>query len=87
VPFYVVGPTSTIDLSIPTGDDIEIEMRSADEVTHLMGMQLTPDHTPAANPAFDITPAQLITAIITEQGIAHPPFASALARFVHDRGY
>jgi methylthioribose-1-phosphate isomerase len=79
VPFYVACPTSTIDLSIKSGDEIEIEQRPADEVTFLGEVQLTPDGVSASNPAFDITPARYITAIITERGIAYPPYEESLA--------
>jgi methylthioribose-1-phosphate isomerase len=80
VPFYSVGPTSTLDLDTQTGDDIPIEERSADEVTHVGAQQITPDDAKVANPAFDVTPAQYITAIITEKGIARPPYQESLAR-------
>ncbi|MDX1414506.1 MAG: S-methyl-5-thioribose-1-phosphate isomerase [Candidatus Promineifilaceae bacterium] len=79
VPFYVAAPTTTIDMQTDTGDDIEIEERPGDEVTHVGTWQITPDDTPVANPAFDITPAKYITAIITEKGIAYPPFKKSIA--------
>lgn len=82
VPFYVAAPTTTIDMSTPTGDDIEIEERPADEVTHVGESQITPDDTPVANPAFDVTPARYITAIITERGIAYPPFEESLKKLM-----
>jgi methylthioribose-1-phosphate isomerase len=82
VPFYVVGPTSTIDMSIRNGEAIEIEQRSADEVTHIGGIQITPDGAAVANPAFDVTPAQYITAIITERGILWPPFTESLMQIM-----
>ena len=78
VPFYVVGPTSTIDLSLPSGNLIPIEERPTDEVTHIGDYNIAPKGSPAANPAFDITPAQYITGIITEKGIARPPFEQSL---------
>ncbi|MGH9775128.1 MAG: S-methyl-5-thioribose-1-phosphate isomerase [Candidatus Acidiferrales bacterium] len=77
VPFYVAAPISTLDLSIPSGDRIPIEERSAEEVTHLAGQRIAPD-VPAAHPAFDVTPARFIAAIITERGIARAPFADSL---------
>ncbi len=77
VPFYVAAPVSTLDLSMRSGDDIPIEQRSADEVTHLAGTRIAPD-VPAAHPAFDVTPARLIAAIITEQGVARPPYETSL---------
>ncbi|MCB9161835.1 MAG: S-methyl-5-thioribose-1-phosphate isomerase [Caldilineaceae bacterium] len=82
VPFYVAAPTSTIDLATPTGDDIAIEERPAAEVTTIGGVQVTPDGANVANPAFDVTPAQYITAIITEMGIAYPPYTESLAALV-----
>ncbi len=74
VPFYVCGPTSTIDLNTPRGEQIHIEQRPDEEVTHIAGQPLAPAGSPAFNPAFDITPAELISAIITEGGVARPPF-------------
>jgi methylthioribose-1-phosphate isomerase len=79
VPFYVVGPTSTIDMSVASGDEIEIESRPADEVSRVLSCRITPEGSPVANPAFDITPARYITAIITEQGVAYPPYEESLA--------
>lgn len=72
IPFYVAAPTSTIDMSIATGDEIVIEERSAEEMTHIDGCPIAPIGVSVINPAFDITPAELITAIITEQGIEEP---------------
>lgn len=86
VPFYVVGPTSTIDMSICSGDEINIEERPAEEVAFIAGNQITPEGAPVANPAFDVTPAQYITAIITEQGIARPPYTESLARIMSPKG-
>jgi methylthioribose-1-phosphate isomerase len=79
VPFYVVGPTSTIDMDVLTGDEIEIESRPDSEVSHALSCRITPKGSPIANPAFDITPAHYITAIITERGIAYPPYDESLA--------
>jgi methylthioribose-1-phosphate isomerase len=79
VPFYVAAPISTLDLSIPSGESIPIEERPAEEVTHIRGIQIAPD-VEAAHPAFDVTPARLITAIITECGVATPPYGDSLAR-------
>ena len=73
IPFIVAGPTSTIDASIASGDEIVIEERSPDEVRHAGGALLTGADTPCRNPAFDVTPAQLVTALVTERGIASPP--------------
>jgi len=78
VPFYVVGPTSTVDISLASGDLITIEQRPAEEVTHILGAQITPDGVTAENPAFDVTPAEIITAIITERGVVYPPFEENL---------
>lgn len=82
VPFYVAAPTSTIDLSIPSGDEIPIEERSAEEITHVGAERIVPEGSPVLNYAFDVTPAHLITAIITEVGIAYPPFEASLARLL-----
>ncbi len=73
IPFIVAGPTSTIDASIASGEEIVIEERSMDEVRHAGGALLTGADTPCRNPAFDITPAELVTALVTERGIASPP--------------
>lgn len=78
VPFYVAAPISTLDLSMPSGDHIPIEERSAEEVTHVAGVRMSPD-VPAAHPAFDVTPARLIAAIITERGVARAPYEGSLA--------
>ncbi len=79
VPFYVVGPTSTIDMDITHGDAIPIESRPEREVTQVLDCRIAPEGARAANPAFDVTPAAFITAIITEKGIAYPPFETSLA--------
>ncbi|PYX96725.1 MAG: S-methyl-5-thioribose-1-phosphate isomerase [Acidobacteria bacterium] len=78
IPFYVAAPWSTIDLATPDGDHIPIEERSAREVTHLAGKQLTPDGIRVENPAFDVTPRRYVTAIITERGIARAPYGESL---------
>jgi methylthioribose-1-phosphate isomerase len=78
IPFYVAAPLSTIDLSTADGAHIPIEERSAREVTHLGGNQLTPDGALIRNPAFDVTPHDLITGIITERGIFHAPYVDSL---------
>jgi methylthioribose-1-phosphate isomerase len=77
VPFYIAAPVSTFDLSIPDGDHIPIEERSALEVTHLQGLRIAPD-VHAAHPAFDVTPARYIAAIFTERGVARAPYITAL---------
>jgi methylthioribose-1-phosphate isomerase len=78
IPFYVAAPTSTIDTSLQSGDDIPIEQRDPLEVTHLAGQFLAPEGVQAAHPAFDVTPHALITASITERGITEPPFEPSL---------
>lgn len=85
VPFYVAAPSSTIDLSTANGDDIEIENREEQEVTEFEGWPIAPKGSSAFNPAFDVTPARLITAIITEFGIAYPPFEESLANFHNNK--
>jgi methylthioribose-1-phosphate isomerase len=74
IPFYVAAPTSTLDLSIASGKQIPIEERAADEVTHPRGTQIAPNGVEVMNPAFDVTPAHLVTAIITEKGVVRPPY-------------
>jgi methylthioribose-1-phosphate isomerase len=80
IPFYVAAPTSTIDSSIASGDKIPIEERNPQEVTHIQGVPLAPDGVKAANPAFDITPHNYISAIITEKGIIKEPYEKELAK-------
>lgn len=80
IPFYVAAPSSTIDLSLASGDEIPIEERSPDEVTHLHGTPIAPIGVRAAHPAFDVTPHTLITALITERGVHYAPFADELRR-------
>ena len=82
VPFYVACPTSTLDLNTPDGDAIPIEERDAREVSHICGQAVCPEGTAIFNPAFDITPAELITAIITEKGVIRPPYGPALAALI-----
>ncbi len=79
VPFYVVAPVSTIDIETARGGDIVIEERDADEVTSFASARTAPDATAARNPAFDVTPAHLITAIVTERGVLRAPYAPAIA--------
>jgi methylthioribose-1-phosphate isomerase len=78
VPFYIAAPVSTFDLSIPDGDHIPIEERSAAEVTKLQGVQIAPAGVHAAHPAFDVTPARYIAAIFTERGVARAPYTESL---------
>ncbi|MCZ6746872.1 MAG: S-methyl-5-thioribose-1-phosphate isomerase [Acidobacteria bacterium] len=82
VPFYVAAPTTTVDLDTPSGDTIPIEERDQAEITHLGGVRLAPEGIQVANPAFDVTPARLVTAIITETGVARPPYTESLAALV-----
>jgi methylthioribose-1-phosphate isomerase len=82
IPFYVAAPTSTIDLELPSGDEVPIEQRDPEEVTSLAGRSLAPDGVRAAHPAFDVTPHDLVTAIITENGVVEPPFETNLRRAV-----
>jgi methylthioribose-1-phosphate isomerase len=78
VPFYPVVPTSTIDLSIASGDQVPIEERDTQEVTHIQRQSIAPQGVKAANPAFDVTPFRYVTGIITEHGIVYPPFRKGL---------
>ena len=78
VPFFVAAPISTLDLSLASGDEIPIEQRAASEVTHVFGVQVAPDGTSVQNPAFDVTPARYVTAIITERGVARAPYGDSL---------
>jgi len=83
VPFYCVAPTSTVDLRTPSGDQIPIEERDPNEVLYVDGVRIAPEGVQAANPAFDITPNRLVTAIVTEKGIVYPPFVENLAKVVN----
>jgi methylthioribose-1-phosphate isomerase len=85
-PFYVAAPRSTIDLATPDGAGIPIEERNAREVTHVGASRLTPDGAQVRNPAFDVTPAKYVTAIVTECGIARPPFEESLRALVNLHG-
>ncbi|MGE5569516.1 MAG: S-methyl-5-thioribose-1-phosphate isomerase [Rhodospirillales bacterium] len=78
VPFYVAAPVSTLDLTLASGDLIPIEQRPAQEVTHVFGVPIAPEGVPVENPAFDVTPNRYVTAIITERGIARPPYTESL---------
>ena len=78
IPFYVAAPFNTIDLETATGEGIPIEQRNAREVTHSNGIQMTPDGVGIENPAFDVTPAKYITAIITERGVLRAPFGESI---------
>ena len=78
IPFYVAAPISTVDLDTPDGNGIPIEQRNAREVTHIAGKQMVPDGVQIENPAFDVTPAKYVNAIITERGIARAPYEQSL---------
>ncbi len=78
VPFYVAAPISTLDLTLASGDQIPIEQRSRSEVTHVFGVPVAPEAVQVENPAFDVTPNRYVTAIITERGVARPPYTESL---------
>jgi methylthioribose-1-phosphate isomerase len=80
IPFYIAAPTSTIDVTLPTGKEIPVEERAPEEVTHFRGARVTPKEVKALNPAFDITPHDLIHGIITEKGLIRKPFEKNLKR-------
>ena len=82
VPFYVAAPISTLDLSFASGDQIPIEQRAASEVTHVQGVPVAPEGTTVENPAFDVTPNRYVTAIVTERGVARPPYLESLRKLV-----
>jgi methylthioribose-1-phosphate isomerase len=77
VPFYVAAPFSTIDCALPDGNGIPIEQRPAAEMTHVNGVRVAPEGIDVLNPAFDVTPAELITGFITDRGLMRPPFRIA----------
>ena len=80
IPFYVAAPLSTVDLNCPTGDDIPIEEREPREITHVRDIQLAPEGIGVSNYAFDVTPNELVTAIITEKGVARAPYTESLKK-------
>jgi len=82
IPFYVAAPISTVDLETPDGSQIPIEQRNAKEVTHIAGKQMVPEGVAIENPAFDVTPAKYVAAIITERGIARAPYDASLRKLV-----
>lgn len=86
VPFYVAAPVSTFDLTLPSGDSIPIEQRSAEEVTHVFGVPVAPENIAVENPAFDVTPARYVTAIISERGVARAPYEESLKRLAEMKG-
>jgi methylthioribose-1-phosphate isomerase len=83
IPFYVAGPTSSIDVDCPSGKDIPIEQRDPKEVTHIFGKALAPKGMRVFNPAFDVTPQDLVSAIITEKGVIHPPYQQNIRTHVN----
>src|SRR5689334_1268190 len=84
IPFYVAAPISTVDLATADGSGIPIEQRNAREVTHIAGRQMVPDGVGVENPAFDVTPAKYVTAIITERGIARAPYEDSLRKLAEE---
>jgi methylthioribose-1-phosphate isomerase len=86
VPFYVAAPISTIDLQTADGGAIRIEERDTDEVTRPFGLAIVPDGVIAANPAFDVTPAELVTALVTERGVVRDPDEAGLRALLADEG-
>jgi methylthioribose-1-phosphate isomerase len=86
VPFYVAAPTSTVDLAAASGADIPIEQRDPAEVVAPLGVAFAEPDTPAANPAFDVTPADLVTAIVTERGVVRPPYEAGLRELAVRKG-
>ena len=85
IPFYTAAPTSTVDLSLPSGDQIPIEQRDPAEVTTPYGNRIVPAHFKARNPAFDVTPHRYLSGIVTENGIARPPYRESLRRVAAGR--
>ena len=85
IPFYVAAPTSTVDMSIASGDEIPIEERNPEEVTTLAGVRTAPEGIGVRNPAFDVTPHRYVSAIVTEKGIARDPYNEALLLMLKDR--
>ncbi len=86
IPFYVAAPTSTLDLTLPNGDEIPIEERRAEEVTHFAALPTAPAGIRVFNPAFDVTPARYVSAIVTERGIARPPYGESLRGLLRSEG-
>jgi methylthioribose-1-phosphate isomerase len=84
IPFYVAAPLTTLDMSLKSGEEIPIEERDEKEVTHIREYQLAPDGVSVHNPAFDVTPNHLITAIITDKGVARPPYTESLPKLFEE---
>lgn len=87
IPFYVAAPWSTVDLSVPCGEAIPIEERESSEITHLAGLRIAPEGVGVFNPAFDVTPARMITAIITDKQIVRPPLGEGLSAAVEGEAH
>jgi methylthioribose-1-phosphate isomerase len=83
LPFYVAAPASTFDPSTATGAEVAIEERDRAEVVAPLGLAIAPEGTRVVNPAFDVTPATLVSALVTEQGVSRPPFRRSLPRLLH----
>ena len=84
IPFYVAAPLSTVDMNCPTGEEIPIEERNVREITHVQDIQLAPEGIDVSNYAFDVTPNDLVTAIITEKGVARKPYTESLRKMFED---
>ena len=84
IPFYVAAPVSTLDLTIPDGSHIPIEQRDSREVTHFAGARVVPEGVSVFNPAFDVTPHEFVTAIITDLGVARPPYSESLPKLMRE---
>jgi methylthioribose-1-phosphate isomerase len=81
IPFYVAAPLSTIDLGIRSGEEIPVEERNPEEISHFRNKEIGPPGVKAVNPAFDVTPNRYVSAIITEKGVIRPPFRSQIRKF------
>jgi methylthioribose-1-phosphate isomerase len=84
VPFYVAAPVSTFDLTLASGDEIPIEQRAGEEVTHVFGKAIAPENIGVQNPAFDVTPSRYVTAVICERGVARAPYGESLAKLAEN---
>ena len=84
IPFYVAAPTSTLDVGLASGQDMVIEHRASEEITDFSGERVAADGVEAINPAFDVTPHEYVTAIVTERGVAQAPYSTALCRMVEE---
>ena len=85
IPFYVAAPLSTIDLGVKSGDEIPVEERNSEEISHFRNKEIGPPGVKAVNPAFDVTPNRYVSAIITEKGVIRPPFRSQIREFFKKR--